>query len=223
VLPEWSEIAIPTRGVGDILVQMSGIRSYAIRCSCGDELCVAASAAGSEVRCHCGQSVSVPKLSILRRHTGDHHSRFSTLDRIRYLDAAGDLPTRRVCALTGVRTNAVMYFSIQRKVRCLPPNRPWWDIAINSLFGVIHPIPISLLVIAAQEVKPEYVLEALACVPICIAPEHWGTIDGLDQFQLQTVLRSEPLYAELLAEFPDALISRERLVSNFLVTDAVGP
>jgi hypothetical protein len=202
---------------------MSAIRTYAIQCSCGDEISIAASAAGSEVRCRCGETVSVPKLSILRRLAGDDHARLSTLDSIRYLDAAGELPSRRVCALTGIRTNAVMYFSIQRKVRCLPPNRPWWDIAINSLFGVIHPIPISLLVTAAQEVKPEYVLESLACVPICIALEHWGTIDGLDQFQLQTLLSSEPLYAELLAEYPDALISRASLVCNFLVTDAVGP
>ena len=72
-------------------------------CICTKRILVTPSLCGGDVRCDCGKTVSVPKLSELRRLNGVSHENLSPLQRLQKLDDHGELLTDFTCAVCRTR------------------------------------------------------------------------------------------------------------------------
>src|SRR5262245_45360110 len=81
---------------------------FTLVCSCGRDLPVEASQAGTSVTCECGAQVTVPSLGKLRELSGQDSYESSTIDTIHRLVRQGELPAGCICALTGEPTQEVL-------------------------------------------------------------------------------------------------------------------
>jgi hypothetical protein len=72
----------------------SGARPYSVCCSCGRDVPVQASQAGSIVVCQCGAGLDVPPLSRLRASAGEDPIPRNTIEHIRVMIRNKELPGR---------------------------------------------------------------------------------------------------------------------------------
>ncbi|HEX5104786.1 MAG TPA: hypothetical protein VFV87_13285 [Pirellulaceae bacterium] len=182
---------------------------YSVDCECGKTLPVSKSDAGSEIRCRCGKSVSVPRLSLLRRAKGEDALEAGIRDRIARMIREGKLPVGDCCAVSGFPTNDVMLFDVICE-RSYTKGARNWGIALLVL-GFFTPfswffwlLGYDMLNERTERVGRDVVLT----VPLRVAKENQGKLRGrTSQKRLQIVLGSVPEYELLFQEFPDARIS----------------
>ncbi len=178
---------------------------YSVNCECGIRLGVDARQAGSTISCECGRSISVTLLSVLRRSAGQ--STKSTLELIEAMIRSGELPAEMVCPLSGRQPEETVYFHIQCERSWVRGGEPI-DIGklllYYTLFGWIG----ALMVSRKMQERQEFGRDTTVTVPVRISSEVRAKVYGTRrQKTLRTYLSHVPIYARLLKEFPEAVVT----------------
>jgi hypothetical protein len=195
-----------------IALAMSKETRYPVKCSCGEDIRVLPSAAGSVVKCCCGNQVRVPRLSELRSAVGDTRFRFSAIETLRHQLAAGVLPTSNRCAHCQLETTHIMEFGLE----CYIPSAGsggeiWWLAPLDGFGMLFGKGRISQLIATYEAANPQLVRHASWTVPLRVAAACQPLIREMTDPQLRALMATEPLYARLFAESP--------LVRTFLIPD----
>lgn len=88
-------------------------QQYAVDCSCGKEIPVTASMAGSNVACSCGAPVAVPRLSELRQRVGLAAYESGIIDTIHRMVNTGELPYGNECVISGMQTTDAFVLRVE--------------------------------------------------------------------------------------------------------------
>lgn len=179
---------------------------YSIRCPCGMSIPVAATQAGSEVSCECGMRVLVPPLSRLRMGAGQAAYEVGLPGKIRRMIATEELPWGDFCAYSGRPTKDAIDFLIEcERSYSGSPGRgissfPILTSIVNILGSVMFNIHI-------EEVLEVHGREVVLQVPLRVSSEWHEKVRRIkSRRRLREMLRTVPVYAELLDEYPDAKI-----------------
>jgi hypothetical protein len=119
----------------------------------------------------------------------------------------GELPAGNVCALSGVATDDVMdlYVEAERVYR-----RD--DRRGSVLLGLlVSPIFFSGLL---QKPRPDVGRETIVPTPLRVAERYHQKVRGAGQRALKRWLRSVPIYAKLLEEYPLARVRWKKPAQN---------
>jgi hypothetical protein len=162
--------------------------------------------AGSIVTCTCGRQNQVPPMSELRQAVGQTPMPLTIVERIEQRLLQGRLPESRQCAETGISTESICEFHIVCE-------QPWankgslaerFALVFSLVFGFIG----MFSAMSGSELGAEvHGRETTLTVPLRLDLERVGSIGRFSQRKLRELLSNEPLYAELLAEYPEAIIS----------------
>jgi len=184
--------------------------NYTVACHCGNEIGVSASQAGSSVSCDCGQAVDVPRLSLLRRSAGEEGVPLGIIERIELLIDKDRLELGESCVVSGVRTTSVLHFHVQCERIWQRGGSPGFfmlilQILIRIPFGRIGQ---AMWQDDADDPVEEFGRDSSIVVPLHVAPEYHQQVLGCrNQRKLKKMLRTVPIYDELLDEYPGAIIS----------------
>jgi hypothetical protein len=130
------------------------------------------------------------------------------IDEIERLKSEGKLPSDRICMLSGWPSDDVVEVRVQCESKWIRgPSR------FNRLFIVLGFIILPLWWVWAIFVHNEFSKkheelgrDRVVYVPLRIAKEHQAKLRRLSQRRLRRILRSVPIYSQLLAEYPQAKI-----------------
>ncbi len=184
--------------------------SYTVPCKCGNNLKVTATQAGTDVPCSCGHVVSVPLLSRLRRMAGQEAFEAGTIDTINRMIRDGELPLGDTCAVSGLPTLDSYDLYVQCEFTWTKgPGKGRFLFA--ALAVVIAPIWIICLLFGRALFDEQHrVLGRNRGVytPLRVREEHHQQLRRTrSQTKLQRLLRTVPIYATLLDEYPKARIT----------------
>lgn len=178
---------------------------YSVSCDCGSFVSVTARQAGSTVGCTCGRTITIPLLSALRRSAGQ--STKTTIEQIEEMIRNGELPTDKVCPISGRNADETILFHIQCErswVRGGEPTDIGKILAYYMLFGWIGAIIAS----RKMQTREEFGRETSATVPLRISSEVRAKIFRTRrQKTLKSFLHHVPIYQRLLREYPDAVVT----------------
>ena len=180
---------------------MNSTAAYRVRCSCGEDLPVATSAAGRDVACHCGQTVKVPRLSELRRLAGQPAFEVRARDRVRQLLLDGGLPPDPICRITQRPTADMVYVTVVCEVPRATGGFNWWWLIVLGLYSL------PLYYLASRDEPQMHGSETVFRLPIPIATECQAQVRNFTAGQLYQLLLTVPLYAQLLSEYPQARVA----------------
>ncbi|PHS03240.1 MAG: hypothetical protein COA78_18705 [Blastopirellula sp.] len=181
---------------------------YSLACECGNQIEVSAAQAGSEVTCTCGQVVNVPMLSALRKTAGKAAYESNTMDTINRMVQEGELPWGDTCAVSGYpTTDSCQLFVLCESKWLKGSSMGDWFILFFQL--LILPVVICLdLFVDSDKASQSHGHDRGVYVPIIARTEHHAELKKMrNQAKLQEILRTVPIYAKLLDEFPNARIS----------------
>jgi len=173
--------------------------NYSIDCPCGNRILVTAAQAGTPVQCTCGQSVPVPALSRLRQTAGERKYEIHIVDKIRQMLSDGSLPNGQSCIECGVETSNILDLIVE----CQQPwvrGNSYWKTLLLTLFFMFH-----------KEIQDDYrnpeVMgsELIVRAPLRICADCSSKLK-VRQRPFEQLLRKEPVYDELLREYPTARI-----------------
>jgi hypothetical protein len=177
---------------------------YHVSCGCGKRIAVEAEQAGTTIRCDCGQDVPVPSLSKLRTTAGLGAYESGVIDTIRRMLDEGTLPWGETCAESGRPTQDVIQLVVQcERLQTAKDGLRSWQLAV-FLFGLW-----ALLVMAGRGQQHEEARgrDTFVTIPLRLQREshrrlaRWGT-----QRTFRRLLKTVPVYARLLEEYPRAAI-----------------
>lgn len=183
---------------------------YVIYCECGKQLFVSPRQAGSQVDCTCGRFVKVPNLSALKKSAGE--SVQTTIEHIETMLRKGELPYGDVCPVSGRRTDDSIYFHVQCErvwVRGGDSVNYGKVIAYYLLFGWIGAF------IASKNMEPlqELGRDTHITIPLRISSEvRSKLLRTRHQKALKSLLKQVPVYAKLLQEYPNAVVTPDQSV-----------
>ncbi|QDV38532.1 hypothetical protein [Tautonia plasticadhaerens] len=173
--------------------------SFSLECSCGRSLAVQAAQAGTTLRCPCGAEVDVPSVGRLRELAGRLAYEAGTIDVIRGMLWRGELPAGDRCAISGESTDDVADLSVEAE-RIYPGG----DHRAYAWLGLlVSPI---LLLGLFQEPRPDVGRETIVPTPLRVASCYHPKLRRSGQRALKRWLRTVPIYARLLEEFPRARV-----------------
>jgi hypothetical protein len=185
--------------------------NYSVTCGCGRIRAVEATQAGSTLKCACGRSITVPLLSTLRSTAGENAIPLNTIDTIREMIRRGELPSGEVCPHSGRRADSTVYFHVQCErmwVRGNDSTNIGSTIVHFLLLGWMASLFASLKSRPLEELGRDTSLE----LPLRISSEVSATIMRMRrQKTLKRLLRSTPIYATLLDEFPEGAVTPLRI------------
>jgi hypothetical protein len=178
---------------------------YTVSCNCGTRVSVAARQAGSTVSCSCGQTISIPLLSALRRSAGQTTK--STLELVQEMVRTGELPIETVCPISGRQADETILFHIQCERSWVRGGEPF-DLgkimAYYLLFGWIG----ALIASRKMEAREEFGRDTFLTVPVRISGEVRAKIFRTRrQKTMKSYLLHVSIYARLLREYPDAVVT----------------
>ncbi len=179
---------------------------YALNCSCGRSFDVQTGQAGSTLKCHCGADVRVPSVSKLRELAGKAAYEVGVIDRIGGMIDRGELPTGGVCAVSGKSTSDVMDICVHAEHFQKPQemNLQWFaPIAFLMLFQ-------PSLTFGQRHRPHGDGRDTWVRTPLFIDSEYHHKVRKASQKKLKRWLRSVPVYAKLLDEYPQATVEFER-------------
>jgi hypothetical protein len=172
---------------------------FSVECSCGRALAVQTTQAGTTIVCPCGAQVKVPSLSKLRELAGQNAYEVSTIDVIQGMLRRGELPTGGSCAVGGDPTEDVLDLYVEAE-RIYPAG----DRFVYAWLGVLlSPI---LLLGLFQKPRPDVGRETIVPTPLRVAAAYHPRGRRSGQKALKRWLRSVPIYAKLLEEYPRARV-----------------
>lgn len=183
--------------------------SYFVPCDCGKTIEVTGTQAGANVTCPCGRTVRVPLLSQLRQLAGQEAYETGTIDTINRMIRDGELPFGDTCAISGLPTSD----SCNLYVRC----ESMWTKGpgfFRHLFIIITCVALPCTIVWAllgwallEERHEEVGRDRSVCVPLRVRQEHQRRLRRTrNQAKLRKMLRTVPIYAQLLDEYPQAKI-----------------
>ena len=184
--------------------------AYSIQCECRRPLSVTASQAATRVPCACGRLIEVPALSRLRQNAGQGAYEAGTIDIIRRMISTGDLPTGQVCALSGDPTSDCYELFVQCESSWMKGPGSGHFAAVILLF-LLMPFWFVWMAIGKSmldEERREVGHNRGVTIPLRICNRcHEKLRRTRSQWKLRRLLRTVPIYAQLLQEFPYARIS----------------
>ena len=181
---------------------------YSVECECGKRLAVPSTAAGSTVQCTCRRSVAVPPLSQLRQSVGHGAFEAGIIDTIRRLIAEGQLPPGKNCLTSGIFTDDTADVIVHcERIWKRRPRKTTWALALLA----IPLLPIWALWMlwdhyARDGENQDAGRDTRICIPLRICGECSGRLSASSQWRLRRLLRTVPVYASLLKEYPGARI-----------------
>ncbi len=174
---------------------------YSVGCECGRRLVVDSTAAGSVIPCECGWDVIVPPLSQLRATTGVGAYESGVLDTIQRMIRDGSLPWGETCAVSGWPTDGVL----DLVVHCERVHLPRPNSKLMILFAPLFPALV--LQAMSDEGREPVGRETSVTVPLRVAPEfHRRLARKWSPGKLKRLLKTVPIYATLLDQYPEATI-----------------
>jgi hypothetical protein len=179
---------------------MSVATNYSVQCACGREVSVCKADAGGEVGCSCGQRVNVPRLSALRAAVGEEAYARSTIERIRRMIAAGELPPEPYCLVSFRPTTDVLPVTVECETPC-GWQYSWW------MLSLIACVSMALYRRALRDETDVKGREIVVELPMRIAADCQAYVRRFGQSKLRELLSTVPIYAQLLQEYPDARLS----------------
>jgi hypothetical protein len=170
---------------------------FSLPCQCGLAVTVAAGEAGSTVQCDCGADVRVPSLGRLREMVGKAPYESGTADMIRRMVQTGELPAGRTCVVSRTPTDDVLEFRILVP-RSFSSGKSSEQNALLYLwlFG-----PLVFLYIS--RFRPPKIEEGDAVhvvAPLRVSSRNHSRVRRMSEGRLKKLLRTVPVYAELLDE-----------------------
>jgi hypothetical protein len=176
---------------------------FSVECSCGRRLIVGSAEAGTTVACECGAPVAVPSLGKLRELAGRGAYEAGTVDTIIAMIKRGALPAGSACAVSGAATNDVIDLYVEAERIYVGSDRS----AYAWLGLLISPILFAGLF---QKPRPDVGRETIVPAPLRVAARHHLRVRRASQRALKRWLRSVPVYAQLLEEYPRARVHGKR-------------
>jgi hypothetical protein len=178
--------------------------SYFVDCSCGRRIDVVKSQAGSSIGCVCGAALEIPPLTQLKQQVGEDH--LSPLDRIGQMLRDRQLPQSRLCAYSGMPTRDVIYIAIEcERVWTRNSERGLLNIVVTGLSALFGHL--AHLFHQVQDDDEQVMGRATGVsVPLRVAHEFEKQVRGSNQSELKRLLRTVPIYARLLDDYPEASV-----------------
>lgn len=176
---------------------------FQYRCECGHTLQFAASSAGTAVPCLCGRQVKIPKLSELKRLSGeDDQPVLGIADRLRLMNLDKQLPPDTNCIRCQVKTAD----RLECWVEC---ERAWgregksWAMALFSLHWPI----LSLVARALErgEISEVDGRDVLVRTPLALC-ENCQHGESRSESNVRRLLLEVDLYRQLLETYPGARV-----------------
>jgi hypothetical protein len=174
---------------------------FKLDCPCGAKIRVTTADAGGMKRCRCGHDHVVPSLSELRRQAGHERYEVKIVDKVRRMVSDGTLPGSSNCAKCGANTSVILDLSIECE-RPYTKGRGFWSTVFLGMFA-----PVWVLVALLRDYNnPEVhgcdlvVDTPIPLWPYCASSTHKQTK------LLRELIRTVPLYEQLLQEYPNAAI-----------------
>jgi hypothetical protein len=171
-----------------------------LKCSCGREVPVQFSQAGAEIACECGQAIKVPSLSKLRELSGKGAYEAGIIDTINRMVASGELPAGNHCAVSGEPTADAIDLFVEAERVSQVGTSPGMAAAVALLCSPL--IAIAMMLKAPKDVGRE----TFVATPLRVSGIHHQRVLRSSQRQLKRWLRSVPVYAQLLKEYPRARV-----------------
>jgi hypothetical protein len=180
--------------------------SFFLTCSCGQQVAVQASQAGAAVTCGCGNQLQVPRLSKLREMAGKGAYEAGTIDTILRMLRTGELPAGERCAVSGdlTRDCVDLYVQAERLYWPRDASRGRWLVLV-ALALVTSPV-VAFLAGRRDRNRLPQGRETIVPTPLRVSAMHQGRLRWASQRRLKRWLRSVPIYAQLLAEYPRARV-----------------
>ena len=181
--------------------------SYFFKCECGRKIEVETTQSGLMIRCACSRDVRVPRMSALREAAGETPYAQTMLDQIEGMIQEGKLPqenARNMCPVSDRGTDAVAFVNIQCERNITPMDTSGLKVAALLFLG--HTIT-SLLTLARDRVNEGEQRYRGITVPVRISSTAEKKFARLRSSQLKEILCETPIYAQLLAEYPDAMLT----------------
>ena len=173
-------------------------------CGCGHVLPIAASSAGTVVPCRCGKQVKIPKLSELKRLSGQRVEPIAGIaDYLRTMYLDQQLPPDTHCVCCQVKTIGTLDCWVEcERTWCQRDTGPW----VIALLFVLS-IPLWILARVFTGVRKHEVdgreLVVRTPLPIC---ENCLHTTSRSEASIRTFLRSVALYRQLLDTYPGARV-----------------
>jgi hypothetical protein len=174
---------------------------YAVACPCGNQIEVRVSQAGSQVQCACGQIVDIPALSQLRHVAGQSKYEVHIVDKVRQMVSDARLPNAQTCIQCEAATQKVAEVIVE----CQRP-RFRGNGYLKTLFLTLIAPVWALREVQDECRNPEVIgAELILRAPIRLCSACSSKL-GKRQRRLRRLLPKEPVYEELLREYPNAQI-----------------
>lgn len=181
---------------------------YSVRCSCGRAQAVQAAQAGSEVSCVCGTTLDVPSLSSLRLAVGENAIPQNTIERIRGMVRGNELPTGVICSCCGRVANDTIVLRVQCERSSVRGGRSMFDSVVMAVGSALTLHLVHLLHSWEQRPPEKLGRDSSVNVPVRIWSDCRRRIErSRSQRKLKKLLADTPVYRELLAEYPRAIIT----------------
>jgi hypothetical protein len=182
--------------------------AFFVDCSCGRRLPVAATAAGSDFKCACGRTVSIPRLSVLRQQAGIGAFESGIPDRIHRLVTAAELPEGSCCAYCGRPTDQVAELRVQIEQLWMrgPGHARYMALLVAMLISPFWWLRAIFFESWREEERRELGRDRFVDTPMRICEEDAPKLRSAGQGQLRSILRTVPIYEELLKEYPKSRI-----------------
>jgi hypothetical protein len=178
---------------------------FRVDCECGRFVMVKEGSAGAKLGCSCGRTILVPSLKELRLRAGLPAYSLSPELVIEHLLLAGELPSRRACAVCGADTDdrARVVTECERVWISRSGGFTWAHLLVFLFF----PILLWLLLLQKPEQR-KYGKDKIYALPLAVCR---GCLKKLrSRRTIKECLRKEPIYDRLLDKFPDAAVRLEQ-------------
>ena len=177
--------------------------SFHYTCECGYALPVAASAAGTFVPCRCGKQVKVPKLSELKRLSGQQVEPLAGIaDYLRTMYLEKQLPPDTHCVTCKSKTTGTLDCWVECE-RTFDREGKQWGMAMLFVFS----IPLWLLARVFSGVRKHEVdgreLVVRTPLPLC---ENCRKSTARGEANIRQLLLGVGIYRQLLERYPGARI-----------------
>ena len=177
--------------------------AYSLKCGCGRSISVGADQAGMAAACECGGRVAVPSLGKLREMSGRDSYESGTIDIIVGMLKRGELPAGDRCAVSGEPTRDTIELSVEAERVHLGKDDTshlwlaliWWPALLFGLGGRRTPD------VGRQTIVP---------TPLRVEASQRPRFLKASQKKRKRWLRTVPIYARLLHDYPDARVLTEQ-------------
>lgn len=181
-----------------------GLAMIQYACECGYSLPISAASAGTLVPCRCGRQVKIPKLSELRRLSGQPvDSLVGIADRLRTMYLDKQLPPDRHCIHCQVKTDATLECWVECE-RARASSAGAWENIFGALLLVLSPVKGLMYHAVRNGSEVEAIGNDLVVrTPLAVCGNCLPAMNR-KPMHIRDLLRSVPLYGELLEAYPGA-------------------